>query len=126
MNLEPAFFPTSDQNAARMILAAGETGGNPLRLSQAILCAVWEQERDINDMATLMALAQENGEDPVALRDHAQAQGSHDLWQKLSHEALNLGVFGAPTYALEGELFWGQDRLSFLERKLAGDQANKD
>jgi len=40
-------------------------------------------------------------------------------YKALTDEAIGRGVFGAPTYVLDGELFWGQDRLDFLARKLA-------
>ena len=37
----------------------------------------------------------------------------------LTQEAIDRGVFGAPTFVYDGELFWGQDRLDFLDRALA-------
>ncbi|MGO1120064.1 2-hydroxychromene-2-carboxylate isomerase [Rhodovibrionaceae bacterium A322] len=118
--IDPAFFPVPDQLAARMILAVDKAGGDSLRYAQAVLRAVWEEERDVSDQETLTAIAREQGEDPAALLDYAQSQDSQDRWQDLTKEALDLGVFGAPTYLLDGELFWGQDRLDFLEKKLAG------
>ena len=39
-------------------------------------------------------------------------------YQSNTDEAINIGVFGAPTYVFDGELFWGQDRLQMLEWRL--------
>ena len=41
-----------------------------------------------------------------------------DLYIKNTEDALNNNVWGAPTFVLDNELFWGQDRINFLERKI--------
>jgi carboxymethylenebutenolidase len=45
--------------------------------------------------------------------------GVHERYEQDSQRAIDSGVFGAPTYVANGEMFWGQDRLDFLERRLA-------
>ncbi len=119
LNLHPAHFPAPDEAAARLVIAASETGGDPLGLSQAILAALWTQERDITDSGVLAAAARESGPDGPALLARAQAPAILARYQAISEEAVARGVFGSPTYAFEEELFWGQDRLDFLERALA-------
>jgi 2-hydroxychromene-2-carboxylate isomerase len=118
ITLHPAHFPAPDEAAAGLIIAAGETGGDPLRLSQAVLAAVWAEERDIADPATLEAIAGETGHDGPALLAKAEDPAIQATYQALSEEAVARGVFGSPTYALGDELFWGQDRLDFLDRAL--------
>lgn len=121
LNLHPKHFPALEQAAACAVIAAGETGGDPLELAHAILRAVWAEERDIADAATLEALANETGHDGPGLMVRAAGLETRAKYEQLTAEALAAGVFGAPTYVLAGELFWGQDRLDFLERALETD-----
>ncbi len=84
------------------------------RLSNAILRAVWAEERNIADAETLAAIAGENGLDgDVLLAEAVAGEYAAD-----TAEAIERGVFGAPTYIHAGGLYWGQDRLDFLERAL--------
>jgi carboxymethylenebutenolidase len=119
LTLHPKHFPTPDLLAATVILAAGQTGGDPLRLANAIGRAVWVEERNIADAATLQEIAAATGHDGTALLARASDPAIRAKRDALTQEALTAGVFGAPTYVVDGELFWGQDRLDFLERKLA-------
>lgn len=119
LTLQPRFFPVSGDPSARLISVVGEHDGTDaaMRLSGAVLSAVWTQERDIADEATLAALLAECGLAPQRL---AQSQGeqAQALADAHTQAAIEAGVFGAPSYVFEGELFWGQDRLDFLERRL--------
>ncbi|GAB4392187.1 MAG: 2-hydroxychromene-2-carboxylate isomerase [Kiloniellaceae bacterium] len=119
INLEPKFFPANDQLAARLVLAAGETGGKPLDLAQAFGKAVWEEERNIADEATCRAIAEETGHDAAALLAKAGEEAMQQRYEKLTEEAISRGVFGAPSYVYKDEIYWGQDRLDFLDRALA-------
>jgi carboxymethylenebutenolidase len=56
---------------------------------------------------------------PTRRLDDSQSQSVHERYEADSQRAIDTGVFGAPTYVAFGELFWGQDRLDFLERRLA-------
>ena len=56
---------------------------------------------------------------PARRLDDSQSQAVHERYEQDSQRAIDVGVFGAPTYVVAGELFWGQDRLDFLERRLA-------
>ena len=117
LNLAPKFYPADQDLAARLVIAAGADGSDPLTLAHAVLRAIWAEERDIADEATLRSILAENGlsED---LMVQAQAQEAEAALDALTAEALEAGVFGAPSYICDGELFWGQDRLDFLERAL--------
>jgi carboxymethylenebutenolidase len=119
LNLKPKFFPAADQLAACLIIAAGKTGGDPLRLAHAMLRAVWAEERDIADKDTLQAIARETGHDDPNLMKLAEAPETLAAFEAQTEEALSIGVFGAPTYVVDGELFWGQDRLDFVERAVS-------
>ena len=118
INLEPRFFPVDDRAAAHLAIAHQQGGGDPGPLSQAIMAAIWEQERNVADSETLRSIVAEQGLDPDALFEVAAdpaVQAIHDANTRL---AIERGVFGVPTFAIGDELFWGQDRLDFVERAL--------
>ena len=81
--------------------------------------AVWAEERDIADLATLAETAASCGADTAVLAERADAPDVATRFEVLTQEAIDRGVFGAPTYVVVGEMFWGQDRLDFLDRELA-------
>ena len=119
LNLHPQFFPVPGDDASRLIIAVDQHDGADaaMRLCGALLSAVWADERNIADHAVLAELLQEQHLDAARLEQSKQA-GAQSAYQAYTDEALKLGVFGAPTFVVDGELFWGQDRLEFLQRRL--------
>ena len=121
LNPQPKYFPVPVDDAARLIIAVQQHDGSPsaLAFTGALMRALWVEERAINDPATLAALLVEQGLPARRLGDAQtpEVQATYDL---NTERALALGVFGAPTYAVGSERFWGQDRLDFLQRRLAG------
>lgn len=118
INLTPKFFPVPEAPASKLVLAALDAGHDVGELVHALGRATWVEERDISDPATLSDIAAACGFDGAVLVA-ASADPAYD--EKLNAEAqaaIARGVFGYPTYALGDELFWGQDRLDFLERAL--------
>jgi 2-hydroxychromene-2-carboxylate isomerase len=101
-----------------MVIAAQDLGLEAFPLSHAILRALWAEERDIANPHVRKAVADENGFDGTRLLAAERSPRVQELYMQFSAEAEKLGVFGAPTLVVEGELFWGQDRLGFLDRKL--------
>jgi 2-hydroxychromene-2-carboxylate isomerase len=120
LNPEPAHFPVAGDPAAKLIVAtdAQEGWATAMRLTGAIGAAVWVQERNIADEATLVQLLGECGL-PESLLALSQTDDVQARYAANTQAAMDAGVFGAPTYGVEGELFWGQDRLDFLARRLA-------
>jgi 2-hydroxychromene-2-carboxylate isomerase len=119
LTIHPAFFPADETMAAHAVIAAGKAGENALGLSQAILRAVWAEDRNIADNDTLAAIIGEAGLDASALMAAAQDPATADIYEANTQEALERGVFGAPSYIHNGILYWGQDRLDFLDEALA-------
>jgi 2-hydroxychromene-2-carboxylate isomerase len=117
-NLEPAYHPVADRRACYMVIAAMRRGLDWSTLSNAILRAVWVEDRNIADHAILVAIADENGMDGKALLSSTEDGAVKAEYESNTEEAISRGVFGAPTYVFEGELFWGQDRLQMLEGRL--------
>ena len=121
LHLRPQFFPVAGDDAARLIIAVGMHHGSAqaAKFAGAVLAAVWVQERNIADTQTLSELLAENQLDAACLElsRNADVQKQYDA---NTQEAIDIGVFGSPTYVIDGELFWGQDRLEFVSRKLLG------
>ena len=84
----------------------------------AILRGVWVEEKNIADPAVLQSMLEASGL-PARRVDDSQSQAVHERYEQDSQRAIDSGVFGASTYVAHGEMFWGQDRLDFLERRLA-------
>ncbi len=80
--------------------------------------ALWEEARDTADPAVLAELAGEVGADGDALIARAEDPRWAEQRARDTEAAIARGVFGAPSYVLGEEIFWGQDRLDFLARRL--------
>jgi carboxymethylenebutenolidase len=122
LNLQPKFFPVPADLAAQFIIAAGRAGGSAaaMQLAGCILRACWAEERNISDTDALSAICKEQGMDAVALAAAAQSEAVKAEYAAYTEEAVARHVFGAPSYVIDGEIFWGQDRLEFVARALAG------
>ena len=116
---QPAYFPVNGNAAALLIIAADEAAGADAALDLAgrVGAATWAQQRNVADAAVLQALLAEAGL-PASLAERAADPAIAARYAAYTAEALGAGVFGAPSYLIDGELFWGQDRLDFVERRL--------
>jgi len=122
--LQPKSFPTDPTLASRLIIAARQDSQkDALDLSLALGRAVWAEERNIGDPETLGEIVTECGLDPARLFAAADSAVVDAVAKADTQRAIEAQVFGAPTYGLQGELFWGQDRLDFLERAVIKAQA---
>jgi 2-hydroxychromene-2-carboxylate isomerase len=121
LNLEPKFFPVPAEAAATLILAVLARHGveSALDIAGDCLRAIWTEDRDISARTTLQEIVAARGLDAEALLAQATSAEVAARYVMHSQEAIARGVFGSPTYVLRDELFWGQDRLDFLDRALA-------
>jgi len=119
MNVQPKFFPVQPDAASKLIIAVEQADGSAAALDMAgrVFRACWEQQRDIADVATLASLLSEAGLAAVRLTESQQAAAA-ERYAVNTAEAIAAGVFGAPSYVVDGEIFWGQDRLDFVGRRL--------
>lgn len=118
ITLEPAFFPVDDTNANLMVIAADKQGLDAGKLSNALLRGVWAEEKNLADEGTVIAIADAQGMDGTALLAAAKSDDTVKTFEAYTQEGIDRQVFGAPTYIIDGEPFWGQDRLEFVERAL--------
>lgn len=121
IRLEPRFFPAAEQLSAGAVIALRETRGDwpAIRLAHGVLKALWQEDRDPADPAVLAGLIRGIGEDPDALLALAAQPRWAERREADTRAALERGVFGAPSYLIGDDLFWGQDRLMFVEKRLA-------
>ena len=116
---QPAHFPVNGNAAAALIIAADEAAGADAALGLAgrVGAAIWAEQRNVADLAVLRTLLAEAGL-PASLADRAADPAISARYAAYTAEALAAGVFGAPSYVVAGEVFWGQDRLDYVERRL--------
>ncbi len=119
LNTSPKHFPAPEWPAAGMVIAAQQRELDCGPLVNAFLTAVWARDLDINDRDTIVAIANDLGLPGQELLDASEDPAIRAVWDANSAKALEVGVFGAPTYVYDGQIFWGQDRLDFLDRALA-------
>ncbi len=117
------FDPNWNKYAGWMVIAVQDQGLDAFPLSHAVLRAVWAEERDIALPEVRQQIADENGYDGAALVAAEKSPRVQDLYRTYSDEALTIGIFGAPSFVLDGVIYWGQDRLSFVDRALAKKRA---
>jgi carboxymethylenebutenolidase len=121
IHVQPKFFPSSEALTASCVIAVRELVGDQpaIKLAHRVLKAVWQDEKNPADPVTLASLITDVGLEP----EQVLKLGAEPRWaeQRLADTlaALDRGVFGAPSYVIGEEIFWGQDRLGFVERRLA-------
>lgn len=118
--IEPKHFPAEYDLASRLLVAAKLAELPLAELSFDILRAIWVEDRDIGDADTLREIATRHARDADQLMIAAEAAATIAEYRRYTDEAPSEGVFGSPFYLFEGEPFWGQDRLDFLEAAVAG------
>jgi 2-hydroxychromene-2-carboxylate isomerase len=81
----------------------------------------WKRELDIEDIAVVTAVLAEAGADTTGFTDFAAAAGPAEV-DRISREAEAAGVFGVPSFIVDGELFWGNEHLPDIREMLAHDR----
>ena len=119
LHVKPRYFPVAGDDASRLIIAVDLRDGTEaaMKISAAIFAAVWAQERHIADEKVLAELLAECGLNAERL-EQSYSQAVQERYEENTEQAIKAGVFGAPSYVIDGEQFWGQDRLDFVESKL--------
>jgi carboxymethylenebutenolidase len=119
--LEPKFFPANEVPAAKCVIALREQGrmDHAITLAHAVLAALWAEEKNTGDPETLAAIIAGCGLDAASVLKASEAADIAEKREAYTKHAIGQGVFGAPSFVIDGEIFWGQDRLDFVDRKLA-------
>jgi 2-hydroxychromene-2-carboxylate isomerase len=84
----------------------------------AVFRAIWVDQKDMNDPQVVASVLQAAGFDPAALLAQASDPQVKERLKQVTQEAVARGVFGAPTFFVDGRMFWGQDRIDFVKQAL--------
>jgi len=119
----PSRFPINTVKAQRMLLTLRQAKGDDAvaELAAAFFVAYWADDRDVSDLATLTEVATGAGFDGAALAERTQDPAIKDALKEATAEAEERGAFGAPTFFVGGEMYFGNDRLLLLEDALQAD-----
>jgi 2-hydroxychromene-2-carboxylate isomerase len=123
LNLTPKHVPFNVTLADRFVIAIQARNGDPDPFMRAAFAAIWTEERDLGDPIVLADIARDSGLDVDALMKLADGTLTEAIYLLNQENAVAADVFGSPAYALDGEVFWGQDRLEFLDDALASGRA---
>lgn len=119
--LKPKYYPTNNEFSARMVIAADRLGLPSLELSHALLHALWSEELDVTQPDVRIDVANRLGLDGAKLQAMEDQPEIMQAWLDSHEEAGKRGVFGTPTWVYKDVLYWGQDRLDFLDEALSQD-----
>ena len=117
-NVRPKHWPFDVALADRFVVAIQATRRDPDPFLRRAFAAVWEEERNLADPLVIAELAEQAGLDSASLMDMAQSSTTEVLYALNLENAVDNDVFGSPAYVLDGEVFWGQDRLDLLDDAL--------
>jgi 2-hydroxychromene-2-carboxylate isomerase len=122
-HLQPANWPFNARLADGVVIAAIEAGHDPEPFLRRGFAAVWEDQFNLADAATVAKLADESGLPGQQLVERSQTEEISAAYEKNRQDALAADVFGSPVYVLDGEVFWGQDRIELLADALKSGRA---
>lgn len=117
INLHPKYFPVDETRAARTIIAVQQDGKDVSQLTETLMGDIWLRERDIADAAVIREALIANGLSAEYL-ENADLPEIANIYDGNSQSARDHNIFGVPTYFIGNEMFWGQDRLDFVDRAL--------
>jgi 2-hydroxychromene-2-carboxylate isomerase len=122
-HLQPKNWPFSPRLADGVVIAALEAGHDPAAFMQRVYAGVWEDQLNLADPATLAKLADDSGLPGKALVERSGSDEVGAAYEQNRQDALAADVFGSPGYVLDGEVFWGQDRIELLADALKSGRA---
>ncbi|MGH6754629.1 MAG: 2-hydroxychromene-2-carboxylate isomerase [Bradyrhizobium sp.] len=122
-HLQPANWPFNARLADGVVIAAVEAGHDPDRFLRRAYAGVWEDQLNLADPATLAKMADETGLPGKQLVERSGSEDISAAYEKNRQDALAADVFGSPSYVLDGEVFWGQDRIDLLDDALSSGRA---
>ena len=118
INLSPKHWPVDASFADRVIIALAEDGHDPRYFMGKVLAGVWAHDDDISDEAVLSSYLSQVGLDAMPAIKDAKTEEIVAIRERNSRDAIAADAVGVPTYVLNGEAFWGQDRIEMLDEAL--------
>lgn len=114
LHLHPKHWPFDPTEADQLVIAMVAAGHDPDLFLRRAFAAIWEHELDLRDAATLTGLVDACGLPAAKLIADAGSKACAAVYRANHDEAVAIDVFGSPCYVLDGEVFWGQDRIELL------------
>jgi 2-hydroxychromene-2-carboxylate isomerase len=122
-HLRPKYSPFNARLVDGVVIAAIEAGHDPDPFLRRAFPAVWEDELDLADAATVAKIADAAGLPGKELVERSGTEAISVAYEKNRQDAIAADVFGSPVYVLDGEVFWGQDRIELLADALKSGRA---
>ena len=118
INQKPKFFPPKDPHLPALFCLASIDMGISMDFSIKVLEHLWVKENDISNIDTLKLIADDLEISFEELSKLATSDKIKKIYEANTQEAINMNIFGVPSYVYNNEIFWGQDRLELLEYSL--------
>jgi 2-hydroxychromene-2-carboxylate isomerase len=118
INQKPKFFPPKDPHLPALFCLASIDMGINMDFSSKVLEHLWVKENDISNIDTLKLIADDLKINFEELNKLATSDKIKKIYEANTQEAINMNIFGVPSYVYNNEIFWGQDRLELLEYSL--------
>ena len=118
LKIRPKHWPFPVALANRTVTAVAESGADAGPYAGRVFSAVWVEDQNCGEEATLARLLGESGHDADKMLASAKSDAIGAIYAARAQEAVDKNVIGSPCYVLDGEVFWGQDRLMLLESML--------
>ncbi|MEK9867499.1 MAG: 2-hydroxychromene-2-carboxylate isomerase [Betaproteobacteria bacterium] len=118
--IEPDFFPYNPLTASLVVIATDKLFGQDkgMLITQKLMEGCWVQNRDMGSDEEIRNCIEACDIDSETVMQSITTQETMNQYDENTELAIKNDVFGAPTYRIDGEPFWGQDRLDFVERAL--------
>lgn len=118
INLQPRHFPADPTLADQAVIALLQERHDPSDYMFRVFSAVWAEDENISDPVVVERLLDESGFDGEAVLEAAQSEGIAETRRQNTREAIEADAVGVPAYVVNGEVFWGQDRIEWIDRAL--------
>ena len=122
-HLQPANWPFNARLADGVVIASIEAGLDSEPFIRRAFAAVWEDQLNLTDPVVLTELADESSLPGKQLVERSASEEISTAYEQNRQDALAADVFGSPAYVLDGEVFWGQDRIELLADALKSGRA---
>jgi 2-hydroxychromene-2-carboxylate isomerase len=122
-HVQPANWPFNGRLADGLVIAAVEAGKDPDPFLRRAFPGVWEGQLNLADPAVLVKMADDSGLPGKELVERSGSDEISAAYEQNRQDALAVDVFGSPAYVLDGEVFWGQDRIELLADALKSGRA---
>ena len=123
INTKPGYWPVDTTLADQAVIALTEAGKDPFDYMRKVLAGVWAEDRDLAARGVIAGILTDCGFDAGAVLARAQSDDVAAIRARNSEEAITADAVGVPAYVLNGEVFWGQDRVELLEHALKTGRA---